>query len=203
MITKPARTQEPVNELLASRWSGRAYDPARDVEHRRLVSLMEAARWAPSCFGDEPWRYIVCRKSIDPDAWNRALACLSEGNQQWAQRAPVLIAVLADSVFSSRDRDNRWGQYDTGAASMSICIQATELGLMAHQMGGFDPQQLTAAFNIPERYVAMSVMAIGYQMPRENIPEDMLERELAGRRRRPLRDSFFAGSWGRAFTERD
>jgi len=82
-------------------------------------------------------------------------------------------------------------------------VTPARAGLMAQQMGGFDPQQLTAAFNIPERYVAMSVMAIGYQMPRENIPEDMLERELAGRRRRPLRDSFFAGSWGRAFTERD
>ncbi|MFQ5660089.1 MAG: nitroreductase family protein [Gammaproteobacteria bacterium] len=196
MFEKKAQTRVPINELLAGRWSGRAYDPSRPVSREQLITLIEAARWAPSCYGDEPWRYIVCDKSTDQTAWDKLFGCLMPLNQSWVKNVPLLILSAADSKMRKDGKLNRWGEHDTGAASMSICIQATELGLMAHQMGGFNVDKARESFAIPGQYVPMAVIAIGYQLPRENIPEVLKEKEMAGRVRRDLTSNFFAGAWG-------
>jgi nitroreductase len=195
MLEKPASTQVPIADALARRWSGRAYDPDRPVEPQKLLALLEAARWSPSCFGDQPWRYLVWDRLADPARWRRAFECLAEGNRGWAGQAPLLMLACADNQFAD-GRPNRWGQYDTGAASMSLSVQATALGLMVHQMGGFDAQKIRAEFAIPERFHCMAMLAVGYQLPEERIPEALKERELAPRARRPLAESFFAGGWG-------
>lgn len=197
MFDKKADTQVPINDLIARRWSGRAYDPKRRVEQKDILALIEAARWAPSCFGDQPWRYIICDKNINRPAWDNAFSCLAEGNQSWARDAPVLILASADSILSRNGNPNRWGQYDTGAASMGLCIQATELGLMVHQMGGFNADKARELFSIPEQYTPMAMMAIGYQLPLNEITEEVKERELTGRSRKPLSEHFFNGSWGK------
>ncbi len=196
MIDKKAETQVRINPLITSRWSGRAYDPQREIKREQLLAMLEAARWAPSCFGDEPWRYIVCHSPDDRQAWQNLLDCLSEGNQQWARQAPMLILVMADTLFSHDEKKNPWADYDTGAASISLCLQATALGLMTHQMGGFDTDRARQAFAVPQRYRPMSVIAVGYQLAKERISDDMLERELSERRRRPLDERFYAGRWG-------
>lgn len=199
MFEKRAATQVPVEEIIALRWSGRAYDPNRPVEREKLVALLEAARWAPSCFGDEPWRYLIWERGADPDLWRRAFDCLSEGNQAWAGAAPVLMLSMADSIFVKNGKPNRWGQHDTGAASMSLCLQATALGLMVHQMGGFDADRIRAEFRIPDRYACMAAITIGYQLPEAAIPDDQREREYAPRSRKPLGESFFRGTWETPF----
>lgn len=198
MFAKYAQTQVPIHDLLASRWSGRAYDPARPLSREQIISLLEAARWAPSCYGDQPWRYIVFDKGSGTAAWQRALDCLSEGNRSWAVNAPLLLLAVADTALTRDGSPNRWGQYDTGAASMSICVQATALGLMAHQMGGFDSGKAREMFAIPERYIPMAMLAVGYQLPVEEIPAGLMERERSGRRRNSLGENFFEGEWGRA-----
>lgn len=195
MVDKPASTQTPIADLLARRWSGRAYDPARPVEPDQLTALLEAARWSPSCFGDQPWRYLIWDRLADPERWHRAFECLAEGNRGWAGDAPLLLLACADSQFTD-GRPNRWGQHDTGAASMGLSIQATALGLMVHQMGGFDAAKIRAEFAIPERYECMAMMTVGYQLPEDLIPAGMKDREHAARARRPLADSFFVGEWG-------
>lgn len=200
MFDKKAKTSVPVNELIARRWSGRAYDCTRPVTHDQVIALCEAARWAPSCFGDQPWRFIICNRNTDESAWNRAFSCLSEGNQSWAKDAPVLILVIADSIMSRNGKTNRWGQYDSGAAAMNICIQATDLGLMVHQMGGFDSDQAKKIFSIPGQFTPMAVMAVGYQLPLEKIEGEIREREIAGRSRNPLGNNFFDGEWGKPVT---
>lgn len=199
MFEKRASTVVPVAEIIAQRWSGRAYDPDRPVERDKLVALLEAARWAPSCFGDEPWRYLIWDRRADPEHWRRAFDCLVESNRSWAKAAPVLMLSLADSVFVKNGNANRWGQHDTGAASMSLSLQAAALGLMVHQMGGFDAERIRAEFAIPERFSCMAAMTIGYQLPQAAIPEDVRERELAPRTRRPLGQSFFVGTWETPF----
>lgn len=199
MIEKKAITQVPIHELLAARWSGRAFDPNRMLEREQVLALLEAARWAPSCYGDQPWRYIVCDKLTNRPAWESAFACLSEGNQGWAKSAPLLLLSLADSQFVSRDKANRWGQHDTGAASENLCLQATSMGLMVHQMGGFDKDKAASLFNVPERYTPMAMMAVGYQLPLEIMTAEQKERELAERGRRPLGENFFDGDWDRPY----
>jgi len=200
MFEKNASTRYPINELARRRWSGRAYDPDRALTGEQIITLLEAARWAPSCFGDEPWRYIVCNRETNPAARLLALATLTDSNRGWASNAPVLILGFAGSVLGRNGKPNRWGQYDTGAASMSLCLQATALGLMAHQMGGFDIDKVRSSFTVPEEFMPMVVLTIGYQLPVDRIPEPLQERETAARLRRPLEQTFFEGSWGTPIT---
>jgi len=197
MFDKKIDTQEKIDDLLAKRWSGRAYDANRPVAHEHIISLLEAARWAPSCYGDEPWRYIVCDKSTNEAAWDRAFSCLAEGNQSWAVNAPVLILALANTIFSHNDNENRWAQYDTGAATMSLCIQASSLDLMVHQMGGFSADKAVGVFSIPEQYTPMAIMTVGYQLAEDKITGELMQRESSARQRNPLADQFFDGEWGK------
>ena len=199
MFKKKIDTQEKIDGLIANRWSGRAFDSKRPVEHEHIISLLEAARWAPSCFGDEPWRYVIYDKIRNETAWNKALACLSEGNQSWAVNAPVLILASANAIFSHNDSPNRWAQYDTGAASMSLCIQATSLGLMVHQMGGFSVENAANSFAIPEQYTPMAMIAVGYQLAEDEITGEMMDRESSERHRNPLTEQFFDGEWHKPF----
>lgn len=201
MLAKNAKTSVPVNEIIASRWSCRAFDINRPVTREQIVSVCEAGRWAPSCRGDEPWRYIVWDLYRNRDAYLKAFDCLDEWNQRWVKNVPVIIGVFADSKFR-RGNDNRWGQHDTGAASMNMYLQAVTLGLMAHPMGGFDEVKIKEVFGIPDQFIPMAVIAIGYQAdPKVIEDKGQLESELAERNRQPLNNSFFDSEWGKGISE--
>jgi len=194
-MQKPAITQQAIHELLANRWSGRAYDADQSVSKEQVVSLLEAARWAPSCFGDQPWRYVVCNKADNLQAWQAAFDCLVPGNQGWAVNAPVLLLICADTLFGHNDKPNKWAAYDTGAATENLCLQATALGLMAHQMGGFDADKARTTFKVPERYQILAMVTVGYQASVDSLSGEVKERELAARSRKPLEELFFNGVW--------
>jgi nitroreductase len=197
VFKKTIETLEPIHGPIAERWSGRAYDPTRPVDRRQLIALLEAARWSPSCFGDQPWRFIVWDRFADLSNWRRGFDCLAEGNRSWAGDAPVLMLASADSRLTRNGEPNRWGGYDTGAASMALSIQATVFGLMVHQMGGFDAARVAREFAIPDRFQPMAMITVGYQLPRDRIDASVREREETPRSRRPLGESFFLGEWGR------
>ncbi len=200
MINKPAKTEAPIHDLIAQRWSPRAFDDQKTVSHAQLLALFEAARWAPSCFGDEPWRYIAWSKHNDAEAWQQAFGCLAEGNQIWVRHAPVLLLATAASRFSHNGKPNRWASYDTGAASENICLQATAMGLRAHQMGGFDADKIQRAFGIPHDYQCMAMIAVGYQAEADLLDANLAQSELAERKRQPLATHFFANAWGMGVT---
>lgn len=194
-MQKPAITQAPIHDIIANRWSPRAYDASKAVSQTQIISLLEAARWAPSCFGDEPWRFIVWDKNQDETAWDKAYDCIVPGNQTWAKDAPVLVLICADTLFSHNQKPNRWANYDTGAAAVSLCLQATSMGLVTHQMGGFDGEKTRAAFGIPEQIEMMSMLAVGYAADADTLSDELKERELAPRKRRPLGELFYDGVW--------
>ncbi|ALG68203.1 nitroreductase family protein [Beggiatoa leptomitoformis] len=197
MKAKHAVTVSPVHDLIATRWSPRAYDANKPVSREQILSLLEAARWSPSCFGDEPWRFIVCDKTSNPSAWEQAFSCLAEGNQTWVKNVPVILLAMASDTFKHNGQTNRWAQYDTGAASENLCLQAVALGLMAHQMGGFDPTKAKTVFDIPEGITCMAMIAVGYQAAEETLTNDLKEREAAPRQRIALEKQFFDGVWGK------
>ena len=201
MIPKTIDSVVPVLPLFAERYSGVSYDPDRNVAPEQMLALVEAARWAPSCHGDQPWRYIICNKSSNPDAWEAAWACLLEKNQVWCKAAPVLIIACCDTVLSKTGKPNTFGAYDTGAASVSMSLQAAAMGLMTHQMGGFVVGKARESFQIPERFVPLAMMAVGYQLPEARLPEAFRSRELAARVRNPLDQHFFAGAWGKGLAQ--
>ena len=105
MFSKKIETKAAIHELIASRWSGRAYNSNKTVTREQIISLLEAARWAPSCYGDQPWRFIVFDKSTNESAWEQALDCLAEGNRAWAKDAPLLLLSCADSILS---KNGKW-----------------------------------------------------------------------------------------------
>ncbi len=194
-MQKPAKTQVPINHVIANRWSGRAFDASKAVSIEQIISLCEAARWAPSCFGDEPWRFMVWNKTTNDHAWQKAFDCLVPGNQEWVKAAPVLLLVCADTLFGHNQKPNRWAQYDTGAAAENLCLQAQDLGLMAHQMGGFDSDAARKAFHIPEQFTLMAMVAVGYAADIKMVTGEALSRETAERKRKPLAALFFDSVW--------
>lgn len=195
-MNNPAITQTPIDETLANRWSGRAYDASKIVSQTQIVSLLEAARWAPSCFGDQPWRFIVWDKTSDANAWQQAFNCLVPGNQSWVKDSPVLLLVCADTLFGHNQKPNRWAQYDTGAAAENLCLQASSIGLLAHQMGGFDADKARDVFAVPMQYVPMAMVSVGYAADIATLEGEILARETAQRKRKPLNELFFKGKWG-------
>lgn len=200
MLKKLAQTQAPILDIIAQRWSPRAFDAAKSVSKEQIISMLEAARWAPSCFGDEPWRYIVWNKHTDAAAWQRAFDCLGEFNQQWVKNTSVLLLATASHVFRHNGAPNKWHAYDTGAASENLCLQATALGLKAHQMGGFDADKIRQEFAIPEGVSCLAMIAVGYQTEPDVLDGEQKEKELAERTRQPLEENFFEHAWGNGIT---
>jgi nitroreductase len=195
MHAKPTETNHPIHEIIRNRWSPRSFAPDRIIDERSLLTLLEAARWAPSCFNDQPWRFVVCNRTTHKDTWQSLLDCLAEKNQQWAKNAPVLLLAVANNNFGHNEKPNRWSEYDTGAASLSLCLQAVAMGLVTHQMGGFDAEKCRKRFGLPEDCKPMSVIAVGYQADAELLPPEFVENELKPRQRRPADQSFFFGAW--------
>ena len=196
MNDRKAQTHVPINELLAERWSPRAYDVSRPISREQLAALLEAARWAPSCNGDEPWRYLIFDRNRDPEGWQKAFDCLSENNRKWVKNVPVLLLSCGGSILEHSGKPNRYGQHDTGAASVCLALQGAAMGLAVHQMGGYDAQKARAAFNIPEEYTPMAMIAVGYQASPDVLDEETKAKELKPRSRKPLETHFFEGGWG-------
>ena len=192
-----AVTRVPIHEVLAKRWSPRAYDVNRGVSREQLAALLEAARWAPSCNGDEPYRYLIFDRKRDPEGWQKAFDCLSENNRKWVKNVPMLLLSCAGSIFEHNGKPNRYGPHDTGAASVCMALQGAAMGLAVHQMGGYDAQKARAAFGIPEEYTPMAMIAVGYQASPDVLDEETKAKELKPRSRKPLETHFFEGGWGK------
>lgn len=194
-MQKPAITQVPIDATIAKRWSGRAYDANRSISQAQVLALLEAARWAPSCFGDQPWRFLIWNKADDAVGWQQAFDCIVPGNQSWVKDAPLLILVAANRHFSHNGQENRWAEYDTGAAALNLSLQASAMGLMAHQMGGFDANKTRETFAIPDAFSLMAMLSVGYPADISTLSGEVLAREQQERKRRPLGELFFAGQW--------
>jgi nitroreductase len=199
MLDRPAPTTLPVHDLLKRRWSPRAFDPNRPVTREQLKVLLEAGRWAPSCNGDEPWRYLIWDKGRDPQGWQKAYDCLNENNKKWVKNVPLLMLSCAGSAFEATGKPNRWTQHDTGAASVSMALQAVAMGLIVHQMGGWDADKARAAFAIPAEYTPMAMIAVGYQASPEILDDETKAKEMRPRARKPIAERFFEGGWGKGF----
>ncbi len=191
----------PINALLARRSSRRVFDERRPVEREKLLILLEAARWAPSSFNEQPWRYLVFDGS-DEGLLARARDCLNEGNA-WARRAPLLMLSVAHDNLTRSGRPNRHAQHDVGLASENLVLQAVELGLIAPQIAGFDAERARRGFEIPDAFTPMAFIAIGYpyQGDPDEIPEALRLKEQQPRSRKLLHEFVFYGTWRAPFYE--
>ncbi len=195
-MDKHAKSDVPIHELLGRRWSPRAFAD-RDISNTDIQCLLEAARWAPSCFNEQPWVFILATRHQTKE-YTRLLACLVEGNQVWAKHAPLLLLTLAKTHFSHNHQPNRHAFHDVGLAVGNLVTQATALNLVAHQMAGIQPSIIRQTYDIPPGYEPVSAIALGYQGDPQSLPETLQERELAPRSRTSLKDWVFSGNWGQA-----
>jgi nitroreductase len=184
--------ETPLHPLIRDRRSARAFDPTRPVESGKLRSLLEAARWAPSCSNLQPSRFIVCTgPSLDG-----VRQCLNPGNA-WAKRAPLIVAAAADAQSGCRIRGRDYAPLDLGLAVENLILQGIGLGLAMHPIAGFDEIRLKTALAVPVETRVYALVVAGYPGSESDLDADTLAKERLPRTRKPATEIIFWESWGR------
>lgn len=186
------RADYPIDKLFLDRWSPRAMSGAALAEDELMV-LFEAARWAPSSFNNQPWRVLYAPR--DSEHWPLFLGLLVEGNRVWARQAAALLVFLSKTTFDHNGKPARTHSFDTGAAWVSLALQASLRGYVAHGMQGFDYERARTELKVPEEYQVEAMAAVGLPGPREELPENLRAVE-APNDRRPLTGSVCEGPFG-------
>ena len=194
IVHKRAPTDFPIHDFIAERWSPRAFSD-KSVAPEVLASLFEAARWAPSSSNDQPWAYIAATKE-DPENFANLASVLVPANASWAKNAPVLALAVAQLNFAKTGKPNRNAQYDVGAASAWLTVEAASRGLFVHQMAGYEADKARQVFEIPAGWEPIAAIAIGYPGEADSLPEHIREREHAPRMRKSLSSFVMTGKWG-------
>lgn len=193
-MSQTADIQHPVHDLIAQRWSPRAFG-TRVITDAELGSLFEAARWTASCFNDQPWTFVVARRE-DAAAFARILGVLVEANQVWAKDASLVGISVARSGFAFNGKPNKHAWHDVGAAAAQMTLQAQTMGLSVHQMGGYDPEAAVRELAIPAGHEPVAAFAIGVEGDPATLPDKYAEGERAPRERKELPDVLNLGVFG-------
>lgn len=162
-------------EIIRQRWSSRAFDQTRRLSEEDLGAMLEAAGMAPSCFNEQPWRFIAARRGTEVFA--AISRSLTPGNQAWAPSADVLLVLCSKRTFSYNGKPNRFANFDLGTAWGYLTLEAQNRGILCHGMGGFDPEALREALGIEDDYEIMALAAVGYYGDKAYLPESVQKRE--------------------------
>ena len=169
-----------LDNMFIERWSPRAFlsDPIAEED---IKTIFEAAHWSPSCFNEQPWRFVYARQ---PDDLEKFRSVLNEANQSWANKAPLLVFAFSKKNFSRNDKPNRYADFDTGAAWMALTLQANKLGLHTHGMGGYDQEKaFTVTGMDPDEYNVICAIAIGKKGDTGSLPKDLKDNEAPSSRK--------------------
>jgi nitroreductase len=192
-----AKTDHPILPVIAERWSPYAFEP-RAIEREKLLSCLEAARWAPSSYNEQPWTFILAERT-EAEAFAKLLGCLVEGNQAWAKNAGALLITVVAKLFTKNGKPNRAAEHDIGLAAGNMVLQAAALGLQGHQMIGIEPAKVRAGYNIPDDHEPLTAIGLGYPATvSPGTSDSVAQRDLARRMRKPLSEIIISGGWGRA-----
>jgi len=182
-----------INSIILNRWSPRSMT-GEELDNDTLMSLFEAARWAPSSFNNQPWRFIYAKRNTKYR--DTIFDLLVESNKVWAKNAGILIVVISNKNFEYNGKFSITHQYDAGAAWENLALEATSRGLIAHGMQGFDYQKARDRLEIPEDFDVMAMIAIGKKGPKENLPPNLQQKENPNDRK-PLNEIIMEGSFKR------
>lgn len=182
-----------INPIILNRWSPRSMT-GEELDEGTILSLFEAARWAPSSFNNQPWRFIYAKRNTK--YWDKLFVLLAEPNKVWAKDAALLVVVISNKNFEYNGKFSITHQYDVGAAWENLALEATTRGLVAHGMQGFDYEKTRENLEIPEDFDVMAMIAIGKRGPKENLPPNLQEKENPTDRK-PLNEIVMEGSFRR------
>jgi nitroreductase len=183
------KTDYPIEQLLVDRWSPRAMS-GEEIPTDELMTLFEAARWAPSSFNAQQWRALYARRNTDQ--WSLFFELLVDANKTWAKNAGVLIVFISRKQFEHNEERSITHSYDTGAAWENFALQGFHQGLVVHGMEGFDYDRARTELQIPDIFQVEAMAAVGRPGPKELLPEKLQARETPNDRRK-LSDSVREG----------
>jgi len=178
-----------IEPIFLQRWSPRALsgEPITDAE---MLTLFEAARWAPSTYNEQEWRFLYARR--DTPQWPLFFDLLMEGNRAWCQRAALLSVIVAHKVFQRNGQPNPVHVFDSGLAFENLALQGTAMGLVVHGMAGFDFAKARTALSVPEDYAVSAMFAVGRPGDPTHLPPEIRERESPSQRK-PVREIICEG----------
>ena len=196
---KIARPDHDILDVIRERWSPRAFNPAREVSRADLRRLFEAARWAPSSFNEQPWRFVVADRGRSPEAFAALLASLIPSNRAWSAEVPVLVLLAVRTTLERDEAVNSHAWYDAGQAVAFLALQATAAGLAIRQVQGFDRDEARRACQVPAPFEPAVILAIGYAGDPETLRVDKHRAaERTPRQRRTIEEFVFEGVWSRS-----
>jgi nitroreductase len=174
----------PIERIFIQRWSPRAM-AGEPITESELMRLFEAARWAPSTYNEQEWRFLYARR--DGQHWPTFFDLLAAANQAWCVNAGVLVVVLSHKVFARNGKPNPVHTFDTGAAFENLALQGASMNLVVHGMAGFDRDRARTALAVPDDYAVEAMIAIGRPGDPAALPDDLREREVPTGRK-PVRE---------------
>jgi nitroreductase len=187
----PRQSQYDINPLLLHRWSPRAMS-GEEILDTELMRLFEAARWAPSSYNGQPWRFIYAKRNSEP--WDKLFSLMVDFNKSWAKNAAVLVVVVSRKNFEHDGKPSVTHQFDAGAAWENLALQGETQGLVTHGMQGFDYEKARRDLSIPDTFDVLAMVAIGKPAPKEILPTDVQQREQASDRK-PLSEIIMEGQF--------
>jgi len=190
-VRQSRKPEHEVHPLILNRWSPRAMS-GEEVSDNELMPLFEAARWAPSSYNNQPWRFVYARRNTKD--WDKLFGLMGEFNQSWAKNAAVLIVVASKKTFDFNGKPSITHNFDAGAAWQNLALEAARKGLVAHGMEGFDYGKAREALEIPGDYDVECMIAVGRKGRKEDLPKEMQERETPSTRK-PLKEIIMEGKF--------
>lgn len=180
-----------INPLILNRWSPRSMT-GEELNDEDIMSLFEAARWAPSSFNNQPWRFIYAKRNTG--YWDRLFNLLADTNKSWAKNAALLAVVISRKNFEFNGKPARTHQFDAGSAWENLALEASSRGIVAHGMQGFDYEKARTELGIPADFEVMAMIAIGKRGPKENLPTELQDKEKPNDRK-ALKDIIMEGTY--------
>ncbi|MEE9542993.1 MAG: nitroreductase family protein [Thermodesulfobacteriota bacterium] len=180
-IDEYRKQEHEVDKIFVDRWSPRAMS-GEEIETRELMRLFEAARWAPSAFNNQPWRFLYAMR--ETEYWDKFFNLLVKSNQVWTKNAAALMVVISKETFDYNGKPARTHSFDAGAAWVSLALQGSIMGLVVHGMQGFDYDRAKTELNVPDGYTIEAMVAVGRAGNIANLPEELQEREFPSDRKK-------------------
>ncbi len=183
------KSNYPINPLILNRWSPRSMT-GEALNDDDIMSLFEAARWAPSSYNNQPWRFIYAKRNTEH--WDRFFNLLAEGNKNWTKNAALLVVVISRKNFEFNEKPAITHQFDAGSAWENLALEASSRGIVAHGMQGFDYEKAGVDLGVPHDFEVMAMIAIGKKGPIEILPPELQEMEKLTDRK-PLKEIIMEG----------
>lgn len=183
------KSNYPINPLILNRWSPRSMT-GEALNDDDIMSLFEAARWAPSSYNNQPWRFIYAKRNTEH--WDRFFNLLAEGNKNWTKNAALLVVVISRKNFEFNEKPAITHQFDAGSAWENLALEASSRGIVAHGMQGFDYEKAGVDLGVPHDFEVMAMIAIGKKGPIEILPPELQEKEKLTDRK-PLKEIIMEG----------